>query len=185
MKTQTPAALSPDTIRIISPENPNFDDRPVGVEIDTIVIHSMYSRHSLVDPLSATECHRVLIDYKVSAHFYIDQDSATGTGSIWASVPTEKRAWHAGVSQMPFADDSRTAVNDFSIGIELIATDTSGFSVNQYENLIKIIGFLSSRHPIRAIVGHDQIAPGRKIDPGSTFDWSLLKQTYSTAFLFL
>ena len=148
---------------------PFFDDRPEDIRIDTIVIHSM---HAMPESLrySIAHCHQALLSHKVSCHFYIGRQ-----GEIYPSVDAEKRAWHAGVSQMPFADDTRKTVNDFSIGIELIGHPDDDFSEDQYKNLVILIQNISSKHPISAIVGHDQIAPGRKVDPGTRFDWSLLK----------
>ncbi len=76
---------------------------------------------------------------------------------------------------MPFKDDHRDAVNDFSIGIELAGTQASGFTEEQYRELASLIAEIAARHPITTIVGHEHIAPDRKVDPGPLFDWSRLK----------
>jgi AmpD protein len=73
---------------------------------------------------------------------------------------------------MPFLDDSREQVNDFSIGIEVVTSGHEGdFTTSQYDALIELIRGIRARHPITAIVGHEHIAPGRKTDPGPQFDW--------------
>jgi len=170
------------SFKAVAPDNPYFDQRPAATAVDTIVIHSMYSEHSS-DPYKVQECHQALINHNVSAHFYIEQPP--GTDSIWASVPTEQRAWHAGKSKMPFSDDNREAVNDFSIGIELIGSSDTEFSPGQYENLTFLIRFLLNKHPIQVVVGHDQIASGRKTDPGAYFDWSFLKKEFANTLRFV
>lgn len=143
----------------------HFNDRPANAEIDTIVIHSFYAAGA-EDPLSFEACFAVLDQEKVAPHYSIAQD-----GTIFQNVREQRRAWHAGVSCMPFADDSRENVNNFSIGIEFIATPESGFSKAQYESCAELCAGICSRHRIRAIVGHEHIAPGRKVDPGENFDW--------------
>ena len=77
---------------------------------------------------------------------------------------------------MPFGDDSRESVNAFSIGVELVATETSGFTKMQYKHLATLTMDIVARHPIKAILGHDHIAPGRKTDPGPNFDWTHYRQ---------
>lgn len=144
----------------------HFNERPEGIEIDTLVIHSMYAPQS-TDQYSVTECIHLLDAHEVAAHYIIGRD-----GSLYACVVEDRRAWHAGESKMPFLDDSRTQVNDFSIGVELIGSDVIGFTDEQYETLCELTLDIALRHPLRVIVGHDQIAPHRKVDPGSRFDWS-------------
>lgn len=141
------------------------DDRPCLV--DTIVIHSCYAPDAN-DPFCPNESIALFNYHKVSAHYLIGRD-----GFVLNLVPEEKRAWHAGVSKLPFADDSREAVNDFSIGIELIGKDD--FTDQQYESLNRLISEIQLRHQIKYILGHNQIAPGRKTDPGEGFDWGRLK----------
>lgn len=141
------------------------NDRPPGTAVDTIVIHSLYAKES-ADALSMNACREILDTCQVSAHYLISRE-----GEVWNLVDEEKRAWHAGVSKMPFAEDSRENVNHFSIGIELICDEQSDFSPEQYESLALLTFDIMSRNPIRNIVGHEHIAPGRKVDPGSRFDW--------------
>ncbi|WP_411994353.1 1,6-anhydro-N-acetylmuramyl-L-alanine amidase AmpD [Agarivorans sp. DSG3-1] len=103
---------------------------------------------------------------EVSAHLLIDR-----AGRVTQYVPFDKRAWHAGVSSFENQDNC----NDYSIGIELEGTDTSRYTSDQYQCLIEVTKLLQSNYPAitkQRIVAHSDIAPGRKTDPGSEFDWS-------------
>lgn len=105
---------------------------------------------------------------RVSAHLYIKRD-----GQLIQFVPLNKRAWHAGVSEF----EGRTKCNDFSIGIEMQGTDDMPFTDLQYQTLIKAINQIQAIYPAitkHRIVGHSDIAPGRKTDPGPCFDWNRL-----------
>lgn len=101
----------------------------------------------------------------ISAHYLIDRD-----GAIFEFVPPELKAFHCGPSKMPRAEDAREFVNSFSIGIELFATEDSGYTEKQYEALGKLVGSLVKRFPIRNLYGHCHISIGRKGDP-YRFDW--------------
>jgi AmpD protein len=101
-------------------------------------------------------------DLSVSAHFLVSRD-----GALVQFVPCAMRAWHAGVSSWR----GRTRCNDFSIGIELEGTDDVSFAQAQYAQLAALTRVLQARYPIADIVGHSEIAPGRKTDPGPHFDW--------------
>ena len=106
---------------------------------------------------------------KVSAHLLIDR-----LGYVTQFVPFNKKAWHAGVSNF----EGRSNCNEYSIGIELEGTDSDPYTQIQYARLGEISRFLMSIYPEiteRRIVGHSQIAPGRKTDPGSAFDWPYFK----------
>ena len=106
---------------------------------------------------------------QVSAHCLIRRD-----GELVQFVSFDERAWHAGVSE--FA--GRAACNDFSIGIELEGTDTSGYTEAQYRKLAAVSRCLMHHYPDitpERIVGHSDIAPGRKTDPGTGFDWALYR----------
>ncbi|MCB9030767.1 MAG: 1,6-anhydro-N-acetylmuramyl-L-alanine amidase AmpD [Deltaproteobacteria bacterium] len=152
----------------------NFNDRPKSQEVDTIVIHSMFAQ--FVEPelqFDPDICIATLDQESVSAHYVISRE-----GEIYQLVDEELRAWHAGVSQMP---DLRENVNDFSLGIELIGSPESGFTDLQYEALIRLTINVCSRHKIKHFVGHDQIAPGRKTDPGANFDWNRYLSALSPA----
>jgi AmpD protein len=92
-------------------------------------------------------------------------------GRVWQYVPFEKRAWHAGMSQY----QGRDKCNDFSIGIELEGTDDLPYTAAQYQSLITVCHMLIQQFPllsVQRIVGHSDIAPGRKTDPGPAFNWS-------------
>lgn len=99
---------------------------------------------------------------KVSAHFLIRRD-----GALIQFVSCLNRAWHAGVSNW----QGRERCNDFSIGIELEGSDFEAFAPAQYQTLNELIAGISNAYPIQAIVGHSDIAPERKTDPGPYFDW--------------
>jgi len=150
--------------------SPHFDERPKGTKIDTVVIHCMYLPKA-PQPLDAESCVQALRKERVSAHYLISR-----RGKIIQLVTPEKRAWHAGVSKMPFSNDTRENVNHFSIGIELVGMPTGLFTTLQYQSLTGLLRALCKAYPVRAIVGHDAIAPGRKVDPGEALDWALVRR---------
>ena len=92
-------------------------------------------------------------------------------------MPCGSRAWHAGASNWR----GRGRCNDFSIGIELEGSDDTPFEDVQYQALAELTRALQARYPIADIVGHSDIAPGRKTDPGSHFDWALYREMLSKA----
>jgi AmpD protein len=114
-----------------------------------------------LDP-SAHAYYATIVGLKVSAHFVVRRD-----GALVQFVPCERRAWHAGASTWR----GRTRCNDFSIGIELEGADDVPFEDAQYAVLAFLIKALQRAYPILDIVGHSDIAPGRKTDPGPHFDW--------------
>ncbi|WYD81060.1 MAG: N-acetylmuramoyl-L-alanine amidase [Candidatus Electrothrix gigas] len=144
-----------------------FEERPKGTIIDTLIIHSMHNPEAK-DHFSARSCKECLDKYGVSSHYMIDC-----SGTIWQLVPEEQKAWHAGVSKMP--DDGREGVNNFSIGIELIGTEEIDFTDAQYTSLTLLTKDILARHPLQYIYGHCDVAPGRKTDPWG-FDWSRYQQ---------
>lgn len=148
--------------------------------IDTIILH--YSSAINVDPArwNSPRAVRAIFDqYRVSAHYLIDR-----AGTVYRLVDERNIAWHAGGSIMP-APDNRRHVNRFSIGIEIIATASSGYTAAQYRTLARLIADIRSRHAIQHVLGHDQIAGTRavglglrrdvKLDPGPRFDWGRLQ----------
>jgi AmpD protein len=154
--------------------SPNCDERPVDCEINLLVIHNISLPPeefggdgvielftNRIDP-GAHPYYQVLRGLKVSAHFLIRRD-----GQMIQFVSCEKRAWHAGESCW----QGKSRCNDFSIGVELEGSDTKPFTDLQYEALAALTQALQSRYPITGIVGHSDIAPGRKTDPGPCFDW--------------
>ncbi len=102
---------------------------------------------------------------RVSAHFFIRRD-----GEIIQFVPCVKRAWHAGVSSWRGWDKC----NDFSLGVELEGDDNTSFTDAQYVQLAALIALFKTAYPGIEIVGHSDIAPGRKTDPGACFEWPRL-----------
>jgi N-acetyl-anhydromuramoyl-L-alanine amidase len=161
--------------------SPNADVRPSGVVVDLIVVHAISlppARYGTGDPerlftntldFDAHPFFDGLRDLHVSAHFLIARD-----GVMTQFVSTERRAWHAGVS----AFAGRTRCNDFSVGIELEGCDADIFTAAQYARLGSLIGAIQVRYPSvtpARVVGHSDIAPGRKTDPGPYFDWGRLR----------
>lgn len=157
--------------------SPNCDDRPPGVSVDLVVVHAIslppdsFGGEGIIqlftnslDP-EADPYYRSISDLRVSAHFLIRRD-----GELIQFVSCDRRAWHAGVSSWR----GRTACNDFSIGIELEGCDSIAFVDEQYLALRALVAELRSRYPIGEVVGHSDIAPGRKTDPGPCFDWGRL-----------
>lgn len=153
-------------MQITKTPSSNHDERPNGSIIDTIVLH-------YTDMASASEAIERLRDpiAKVSAHYLIDE-----TGLIYNLVAEDKRAWHAGESYWA----GRPKVNDFSIGIEIANPGHSlgyiPFPAAQMQAVIMLCKDLCLRYPVKPanIVGHSDIAPTRKMDPGELFDWRLL-----------
>ena len=161
--------------------SPNFDERPMEMEPEVIIIHAIslppgcyrgdYISALFCNELDHSEHHSFegLKDLFVSAHFLIRRD-----GSAIQFVPVDKRAWHAGVSICL----GRKHVNDFSIGIELEGCDDEPFEQEQYVTLQSLIASLKSQYPkinSKRIFGHCEIAPQRKTDPGPYFDWSKVR----------
>lgn len=156
--------------------SPHFNKRP-NDEISLLVIHNISLPagefgHTYIDDLflGRLDCdaHKTFAELKgleVSAHFLIRRN-----GEITQFVSCEDRAWHAGVSEF----QGRTGCNDFSIGIELEGSDDCEFEDLQYTSLIDLTRLLMRTYPqitLDRITGHCHIAPQRKTDPGSYFDW--------------
>jgi len=161
--------------------SPNFNARPPATEISLLVIHNIslpagqFGGHFIHDlfanclDCSAHESFADLRGLAVSAHLLIDRD-----GAVSQFVSFADRAWHAGVSQF----DGRENCNDFSIGIELEGCDEVAYTNAQYDALIAISRALRNSYPAitaARIVGHNDIAPGRKTNPGAAFDWAYFK----------
>ncbi len=159
--------------------SPNFGPRPPQSPIDMVVIHSIslppgeyggdeierlftntldWDAHPYFDLIRGAE---------VSAHFVIRRD-----GQLLQFVSVLDRAWHAGRSHWQGRDNC----NDFSIGIELEGLEHTPFEPAQYAALAALLHDIHDAWPIAQAVGHEHIAPGRKQDPGSAFDWPLLAQ---------
>lgn len=155
--------------------SPNCDARPEGEAVTLAVIHNISLPPgefggpgverlftNRLDP-AAHPYYPAIADLRVSSHFFIRRD-----GDLIQFVPCSLRAWHAGVSRW----QGRERCNDFSVGIELEGTDEEPFTDAQYDALNSLLGMLRVAYPIAGVVGHSDIAPGRKTDPGPYFDWS-------------
>jgi AmpD protein len=159
--------------------SPNCDARPAGARISLLVIHGIslppgeFGGPWIVELFTnrlKTDAHPYfakVANQKVSAHFLIRRE-----GSLAQFVPCSMRAWHAGVSD--WRGDERC--NDFSIGIELEGADDVPYTDAQYTMLAALTRALRRRYRIRDIVGHCDIAPGRKTDPGAAFDWKRFRR---------
>ncbi len=165
--------------------SPNYDERPLNEQPSLIVIHGIslppkqfggkgveqFFTNQL-DP-SEHSYYQKIKDLKVSAHLFIRRD-----GDVIQFVPFNKRAWHAGISNFK----GRKSCNDFSIGIELEGTDNIAYTEKQYIQLAKIVKVLRSTYLTikpENIVGHCDIAPERKTDPGKSFSWKKLNEIFA------
>jgi AmpD protein len=161
--------------------SPHWDERPAGASLELIVVHGIslpagefggpwIDRLFCGDlPAAAHPSFAEVAVLRVSAHGLIRRD-----GSIRQYVPFGARAWHAGRSSW----HGRNACNDFSIGIELEGTDEMPYADAQYAALAALIGALCLAYPslgVERVVGHSDIAPDRKSDPGLAFDWPRLR----------
>lgn len=154
--------------------SPNCDERPAGMPATLLVVHSIslppgrFGGDS-VERLftntldeSADPYFAGLRGLKVSAHFFVRRD-----GSLVQFVPVWRRAWHAGASTWR----GRSRCNDFSIGVELEGTDDGPFESAQYDTLARLVRTLQAVLPLSDVAAHSDIAPSRKTDPGTLFDW--------------
>jgi len=165
--------------------SPYHNARPDGIIIDMIVLHaislpagefeSQYIEDLFTGVLNV-QAHPSFYDLKdlqVSAHFVIDRE-----GVISQFVATGHRAWHAGLSSW----QGRDSCNDFAIGIEMIGDEMNPFSAAQYRETARLCRVLMQRYPAisaERIVGHEDIAPGRKWDPGKQWDWQRFHRSLS------
>lgn len=176
-----------DAAGVFKCASPHFDARETSeagtpVRIDTVVLHNIS-----LPPMTFGSgvvkdffCGKLDFDkypeledirnLRVSSHFFIER-----TGVITQFVSCQDRAWHAGVSRF----NGKNRCNDFTIGIEIEGTDFTNFEDAQYESLVALLSALSRRYPVDYVVGHSDIAPGRKTDPGPHFDWTRLAREKS------
>ena len=157
--------------------SPNFDARPVDSDVKLVVLHHISLpagqfegnavRDFFENRLDVTRYPMLaeLADVHVSAHFFLRR-----TGEILQFVSCDDRAWHAGVSTWR----GHGGCNDFSIGIEIEGDAVALFTDLQYAALVELLATIKQNYPIKGVTTHSEIAPGRKIDPGPTFDWSRL-----------
>jgi AmpD protein len=170
--------------------SPHFSQRPAHAEVDLIVLHAIslppgefelqfieaffmkgldYDQHPSFASLKEVE---------VSAHFVVDRK-----GGITQFVPLSKKAWHAGVSSWRTVDgNERKNCNDYSVGIEMIGDEKRPFTQAQYRETARLCRVLIQQFPsmsLERIVGHQDVAPDRKWDPGKQWDWAKFKRSFS------
>jgi len=155
--------IDPAGLRIRDRPSPNHDARPEGQPIDTLILHytgmpdAAGALERLCDPGAA-----------VSAHWLVEED-----GTVWALVPEQRRAWHAGLSWWRGA----AALNARSIGIEIVNPGHEHgyrpFPPAQMQAVAALCRAILARHPIppARVLAHSDVAPARKQDPGELFDW--------------
>ena len=166
-------------------ESSNCDDRPEGATIDAIVVHGISLPpgefggpwvEALFTNTLDPEYHpyfQEICQLRVSAHVLIHRD-----GRITQFVPFNRRAWHAGESSLA----GRPCCNDYSIGIELEGSDDRPYESVQYDRLAELIAALKQAYPMITadrVVGHSDVSPGRKTDPGLAFDWPRVRKLLS------
>lgn len=152
-------------VKVVERPSPNFNERPPGVGPSILVMHytGMKTAEDAMALLTDPDAPK-----RVSAHYTLDED-----GTAFAHVPEDLRAWHAGISWWRGADD----VNSRSIGIEIVNPGHEWgyrpFPQRQVDALIALATGIVTRHGIRPedVIGHSDVAPGRKIDPGELFPW--------------
>ncbi|HTQ77060.1 MAG TPA: 1,6-anhydro-N-acetylmuramyl-L-alanine amidase AmpD [Burkholderiales bacterium] len=157
--------------------SPNCDRRPPGTAVSLLLVHAISLPRGAYggDAIERLFTNRLeaashpgfaeLAGLRVSSHFLIRRD-----GALLQFVPLAARAWHAGASRWR----GRARCNDFSIGVELEGTDDGPFEHAQYLGLAQLARQLRARLPIRQFAAHSDVAPGRKTDPGTRFDWRRL-----------
>lgn len=162
--------------------SPFYDERPAETAISLLVIHNISLppgefntkgiEQLFTGQLNPAEhpFYQEIAGLEVSAHCVVYRD-----GRIEQYVPFTQRAWHAGVSQF----QGRARCNDFAIGIEMEGTDDKPYTDAQYFSLIQLSQKIITAFPAITcgrVVGHNDIAPGRKTDPGPAFDWARYRQ---------
>ena len=167
--------------------SPNHDSRPAGVQADLIVVHGIslppgeyggpWIDRLFTNTLPA-DVHPYFAEIgtlRVSSHLVVMRD-----GAVTQYVSFTDRAWHAGKSVF----EGRAACNDFSVGVELEGTDTQPYTAAQYDSLAEAVAALCAAYPRLSparLVGHSDIAPGRKTDPGPAFDWPRARRLIAEA----
>ncbi len=161
--------------------SPNADERPSGTQPDLVVVHGISLppgffggpgvEQLFTNALRADEHpgYREIAHLKVSAHVFIRRD-----GEMIQFVPFDRRAWHAGESSF----EGRANCNDFSVGVELEGCDDAAYEAAQYHQLAALVSALADAYPglsAQRVVGHCDIAPGRKTDPGPLFDRDFMR----------
>ncbi|MCC7325374.1 MAG: 1,6-anhydro-N-acetylmuramyl-L-alanine amidase AmpD [Burkholderiales bacterium] len=164
--------------------SPNCDARPAGIVPTLVIVHGISlppgefggdGIERLFTNRLDSAAHPYYADVatrRVSAHFLVRRD-----GALVQFVRGKDRAWHAGASSW----HGRDRCNDYSIGIEVEGADHVRYTAAQYTMLARLLQAIARRYPIAAVVGHSDVAPGRKTDPGPAFDWDRLAQLTGAA----
>jgi len=165
--------------------SPHFNERPAGAAVDLIVLHAIslppgqfalqHVESFFLGELDsgADPSFSGLADLRVSAHFVVDRK-----GKVTQFVPISKRAWHAGTSNWQGRDNC----NDYAIGIEMIGDEKRPFTQAQYREAARLCRVLMGHFPVisnQRIVGHQDVAPERKWDPGKQWDWEKFHRSLS------
>ena len=184
MQVDIQSGLMRDARQVASP---NYDARPAGIEADLIVVHGISMPpgefggpwiERLFTNTLPPDLHPYFAEVgelRVSSHLLVARD-----GGLTQFVKFTDRAWHAGQSSY----NGRSACNDFSIGVELEGVDTLDYEAAQYGALADIVAALCEAYPrlsAERVVGHSDISPGRKTDPGPAFDWERARRAIGTA----
>ena len=160
-------------------ESPNQGPRPDGTEVTLAIVHSISLPPGVYggDAIERLFTNRLDWDahpyyaqirgLEVSSHFVVRRD-----GALQQFVPVEARAWPSGRSCLR----GRENCNDWSVGIELEGLEGETFEPAQYQRLAALLRALARALPLREVVGHEHVAPGRKADPGAGFDWPRLQR---------
>jgi len=166
-------------------DSPHHNVRPDGVAVDLIILHAISLPPGEFSPrhIEAFFAGRLdtslhpdfagLQGVRVSAHFLVDR-----SGGLTQFVPLARRAWHAGESVW----EGREDCNDYSVGIEIIGDETQPFTLAQYRETARLCRVLMRKFPAigrQRIVGHSDVAPGRKWDPGRQWDWQRFHRSLS------
>lgn len=166
--------LLPQPGRVQLAPSPNHDPRPVGMQPYLLVVHGISLPPNQFYGEAVVQFFQNQLDFDqhlwfenirgvtVSAHFFIRRN-----GHLVQFVSTTDRAWHAGTSSFNGVE----GCNDFSIGVELEGADHTPYTEMQYTRLAELTTVLNQHYPLRAVRGHEHIAPGRKTDPGPAFNW--------------
>lgn len=184
LQVNAATGLLASTRQVLSPYR---DARPAGCVPELIIVHGISLPPDdyggpWIDrlftgnlPADAHPYFQEIAGRRVSAHALIRRD-----GEIVQYVPFGERAWHAGASTWR----GRSACNDFSVGIELEGSDATPYEAAQYRSLARVIGALRAGYETlreAEVVGHSDVAPGRKTDPGASFDWGVLRSMLGKA----
>lgn len=184
LEVHVPTGLLPGVRQVLSPHR---DARPAGMATDLVILHGIslppgeFGGPAIEQlftgnlPAGGHPYFAQIAGLRVSAHVLVRRD-----GELVQCVPFGARAWHAGASSY----QGRAACNDFSIGIELEGTDDGPYTEAQYQRAAGLVRALCAAYPALSparVVGHSDVAPGRKTDPGAAFDWPRLRALLEAA----